>query len=56
MDFEIPIKENEAFILSSKEIRNAYERRYKKTATLYYQGQPTFEELISRINKYLAIL
>ena len=56
VDFEVPIKENEAFILSSKEIRNAYESRYKKTAALYYQGQPTFEELILRINKYSEIL
>jgi hypothetical protein len=56
VDFEVPIKENEAFILSSKEIRSAYESRYKKTAALYYQGQPTFEELILRINKYSEIL
>ena len=31
-DLEIPIKENEAFNLSSKEIRSKYESRYKKTA------------------------
>jgi hypothetical protein len=55
-DLQIPIKENEAFILSSTEIRKAYESRYKKTATLYYQGQPPFEELISRITNYLEIL
>lgn len=56
VDFQIPIKENEAFILSSQEIKNSYESRYKKTAALYYQGQPPFEELISRIKKYIEIL
>ena len=55
-DFEIPIKENEAFILSSKEIRNSYESRYKKTATLYYQGQPAFDDLISRIGAFIEKL
>ena len=55
-DFEIPIRENEAFILSSKEIRSLYESRYKKTAALYYQGQPAFQDLISRIGTYIQIL
>lgn len=55
-DFEIPINENEAFILSSYEIRSSYESRYKNTAALYYQGQPAFDELISRIEKYINIL
>ncbi len=53
VDFEIPIKENEAFKLSSKEIKNSYESRYKKTAALYYQGQPSFDELISRIGAFI---
>lgn len=52
-DLEIPIKENEAFILSSKETRSTYESRYKKTAALYYQGQPDFDELISRIGAFI---
>lgn len=52
-DLEIPIKENEAFKLSSKEIRSTYESRYKKTSALYYQGQPAFDELISRIGAFI---
>ena len=50
------IKENEAFILSSKDIIRSYEDRYKKTASLYYLGQPDFNDIISRIGNYIDIL
>jgi hypothetical protein len=46
---EIPIQENEAFLLSEKKIRADFTERYKTTAALYYQGQPPFDELIKRI-------
>lgn len=52
VDFEIPIHKNEAFLLSSPEIRVDFTARYKTTAALYYQGQPDFNELIERIAKY----
>jgi hypothetical protein len=48
-DLEIPIQENEAFLLSEKKIRADFTERYKTTAALYYQGQPPFDELIKRI-------
>lgn len=48
-DREIPISKNEAFLLSTKEIRSAYEKRYSRTAALYYKGQPPFNELMARI-------
>lgn len=48
-DLEIPIQENEAFLLSDKKIRAHFAERYKTTAALYYQGQPPFDELIKRI-------
>jgi Nucleotidyl transferase AbiEii toxin, Type IV TA system len=53
VDFEIPISKNEAFLLSSPEIRADFTARYKTTAALYYQGQPPFEELIERIAKHI---
>jgi len=56
IDLEIPIQKNEAFLLTTKEIRETYNNRYKKTASLYYQGQPPFEELISRIAEYVEKL
>ena len=56
IDLEIPIQKNEAFLLSTKKIREAYSDRYKKTASLYYQGQPPIEELISRIAEHIEKL
>jgi hypothetical protein len=53
VDFEIPISKNEAFLLSSPEIRADFTERYKTTAALYYQGQPPFDELIERIAKHI---
>ena len=53
VDFEIPIHKNEAFLLSSPEIRADFMARYKTTAALYYQGQPPFDELIERIAKHI---
>lgn len=55
-DLEIPIPKNEAFLLSSDEIRSAYESRYKRTAALYYKGQPSFDELIERIKEHIQKL
>lgn len=55
-DFEIPIHKNEAFLLSSPEIRADFTTRYKTTAALYYQGQPHFDELIKRIAQHIKKL
>lgn len=52
-DYEIPIHKNEAFLLSSPEIRADFTARYKTTAALYYQGQPPFDELIERIAEHI---
>lgn len=53
VDLEIPIAKNEAFLLSNPETREAFEKRYEATASLYYLGQPKFEELLVRINSYI---
>ncbi len=53
LDFEIPINKNEAFFLSSPEIRADFTARYKSSASLYYQGQPAFDDLIKRITIYI---
>ena len=52
-DFDIPINENEAFLLSSQEVRSDFIRRYQATSGLYYQGQPDFNEIISFIATYI---
>lgn len=48
-DLEIPIHENEAFLLNDPEQREAFKKRYIATVSLYYNGQPEFEELLARI-------
>ena len=48
-DYEIPINENEAFLLSDNELRAEFKRRYELTKKLYYKGQPNFDEVMVRI-------
>lgn len=48
-DFEIPIRENEAFLLRDPALRENFRQRYEATKALYYQGQPNFDEVLSRI-------
>ncbi len=55
-DLEIPIPDNDAFLLNNTEIREAFKKRYINTASLYYKGQPDFEELLERIYKHLKNL
>ncbi|WP_127127157.1 hypothetical protein [Pseudoflavitalea rhizosphaerae] len=55
-DFDLPIRENEAFLFKDKNLRHEFQKRYESTKALYYKGQPTFEELLKRIHQYLDIL
>lgn len=48
-DLEVPIHENEAFLLSDSELREDYRQRYASTAALYYAGQPDFDIIIETI-------
>ena len=52
-DLDIPIAENEAFLLTSNELRESFKMRYAGTSKLYYQGQPRFEEILETISKYI---
>lgn len=55
-DYKIPIAENEAFLLRNPELRERFIKRYKKTAKLYYKGQPDFNELLVEIGKWVEKL
>jgi hypothetical protein len=55
-DFEIPIKDNEAFTLKNAEIRAAYEKRYAFSKNLYYKGQPSFQSLLDKIQLHIKNL
>lgn len=50
------IAQNEAFLLRNPETQSQYAREWKKTAALYYQGQPAFEEILDRIESFLERL
>lgn len=52
-DLEIPLAENQAFLLEDPVLRAAYETQYVGTAALYYKGQPVFDELLAKIKKDL---
>lgn len=52
-DLEVPIAQNQAFILSDEVIRKNFRSRYLSTKTLYYNGQPEFDALLENIGKYL---
>jgi hypothetical protein len=52
-DLDIPIAENQAFLLSNPAQREKFKARYQSTANLYYMGQPDFEDLLIRISQYV---
>lgn len=56
VDLQFPISENEAFLLADPEIRADFTKRYESTKNLYYQGQPSFEEVLARIYEHLKSL
>lgn len=53
IDLAIPITENHAFLLKENRIKARFNKRYQKTAALYYNGQPPFEELLSTIHQWI---
>lgn len=55
-DYAIAIADNEAFLLNDSELRERFIERYKKTAKLYYKGQPDFNELLAEISKWVKNL
>jgi predicted nucleotidyltransferase component of viral defense system len=52
-DFEKAIRENEAFLLNDPAIRERLKKRYEARKSLYYKGQPTFEEVLKRIGEFV---
>lgn len=52
-DFALPVNQNEAFLLTDPSLRASFKKRYADTAALYYNGQPDFEALLSRIHQYI---
>lgn len=55
-DYQLPIAENEAFILSDSATRKLYQDNYLVTSALYYREQPSFDSLLERIRLVLDVL
>lgn len=53
---ELTIAKNPAFTLSDPAQRTLFDREYRKSSALYYQGQPTFDELLARIGQHLDVM
>jgi hypothetical protein len=52
-DRNIPVAQNQAFLLDDSAIREDYRQRYERTAAIYYLGQPPFDELLTRLKSYV---
>ena len=50
-DYDLPIWENEAFLLTDKALRDNFKKRYERIKALYYNGQPGFDDLLERIKE-----
>jgi hypothetical protein len=46
------IAENDAFLITDSDIRKHYEEAFQTTRSLYYGNQPTFEEILVKIQTY----
>lgn len=52
-DKEIPVSKHPALILKNKDTRKLFADEYQSKAALYYQGQPSFDEVLKRIAENL---
>ncbi len=50
---ELAIARNPAFVLADQSRRRAFAAEYARTAALYYQGQPSFEDIVERIHSHI---
>lgn len=54
IDYEIPLSESQAFLLSNPEDFETFKKEYIGKRTLYFQGQPDFEEVMMTIRDWVA--
>jgi len=55
-DHEIPLADNQAFLLADPEDFETFKKEYEGKEALYFQGQPAFEDVIGEIRRYLPEL
>jgi hypothetical protein len=50
------VAQNAAFLLSDSQERARFAQEYQKTASLYYQGQPSLTEILERIQQFIHLM
>jgi hypothetical protein len=50
------ISQNPAFIWSNESERNLFSSEYRKVSSLYFKGQPNFDDVLNKLSKYLKVL
>jgi hypothetical protein len=53
---QLVVARNAAFRLEDIAQRDLFTTEYSKTAALYYQGQPPFEDLLARIHEHILVM
>jgi len=56
VDLKIPIESNQAFLLADPSLRAEFKKRYQTRSSLYYKGQPDFEDVLARIHSFFGRL
>ena len=54
VDYEMPLSENQAFLLSDPEDFEALKKEYVDKQALYYRGQADFEKVMTVIRDWVA--
>lgn len=54
-DLEIPLSENQAFLLDDTEDYEHFKKEYLSKSALYYQGQPDFETVMTMIREWVRV-
>ena len=49
----LDITKNEAFLLSDPEVKKQYTEAFVLTESLYYAGQPSFDDVLEKIHSYI---
>jgi hypothetical protein len=50
------IAQNQAFVLGNPAQRQLFAKEYRKTAALYYRGQPDFDAVLARIHQHIEVM
>ncbi|MCC6759043.1 MAG: nucleotidyl transferase AbiEii/AbiGii toxin family protein [Candidatus Omnitrophica bacterium] len=53
LDQKMPVPQQQAFLVKDPQTRERFKQEYQKTAALYYQGQPSFDEILGTLSENL---